>query len=173
MARSDIQFGDGGVIHFGIRWAALAALAVGACGENALKEKEEQQLSEVREYVSKTPEAQIFDQTPRDPSIIWTDIDSKIALVDKLTGDTILAQVVDREQRLIYLAYVTREGKPVRVFTTQLGEDRHGVRWEKFPIRVWNGSEFEHSTDSIKEAGKRATLERLAQFISSWPDWEG
>ena len=106
------------------------ALLVGGCTGSAKNDKEpekrEQKVAEVQEYVSKTPGAKIYIQPSRDPEIIWTGIDNKIVLVDEVTGDTILSQEVDRERGLVYHAYTTKDGEPVRIFMTQWG-DRKSV----------------------------------------------
>lgn len=59
----------------------------------------------------------------------------------------------------------------VRVFMTQLGGGSYRDRWKVFPIRLWNIEEAKDVTPEVRAAQERATIGRLADFISAKPDW--
>ena len=110
-------------MHFGIRWAALAALAMSACGESLPGKQEEQQTSEVQDYVSKTPGAKIYMQPAPDRNIVLKSEGMRGGgvQVDTETGDKVRMQDADRERNIIYFAYSTLDDELVRAFMTQYG----------------------------------------------------
>lgn len=161
------------------RSGLMAALLLGGC--SAFEENEqgqsdrENEVVEMQEYVSKTPAAKVYMQQARDPNIVLKPIGEKggAVQIDTKTGDKLLMQTADRERRINYYAYTTKNDELVRVFMTQFGAGSYGNRWKVFPIRVWNIEEAKRVTPAVEAAQKRATLERFAEFISSEPDWIG
>ena len=125
----------------------------------------------VEEFVSRTPGAKIYSQPPRDSSISLRNIGDTTALVDSKSGDMLLTQEADRERHIMYFAYITKDRELVRVFMTQWGGGTY-KKWKVFPIRVWNIEEAKKITPAVDAARPRATIERFAKFLSSWPDFK-
>jgi hypothetical protein len=150
----------------------LASCGSGTDSDRDERSKPNEMSTERQEFVSRTPGAKHYPQPPRDPSASWTGIDNKIAIVDQRTGDMLLSQTADRERRILYFAYVTKDRELVRVFMTQWGGGSDATSWKTFPIRVWNIEEASKVTPAVAEARERATIERFAQLLSSWPDFQ-
>ena len=115
----------------GLTTAALV-LAISGCGgaENKPGNAQRDQRRSIavaekvvilEEFVSKTPGAKLYPQPARDLKINWKNINNEMALVDTVTGDAILSQDADRERRILYFAYVTKDRELVRIFSTQWG----------------------------------------------------
>ena len=160
---------------------AAVALFLAGCGERdtdregsfSAKHISASEVKNVDEFVSKTIGAKIYPQPPQNSQIVLKNIGDRSALVDMQTGDMLLSQEADRERRIMYFAYVTKDRKLVRVFMTQWGGGSYGRRWKTYPIRLWNTEEAKITTPEVVEARSRATISKFAQFLSSWPDFKG
>lgn len=151
--------------------AACSAEQPGSGREQAAHRVRTEGAVEVEEFVSKTPGAKIYPQPPRNLKIVLKGIDDKIALVDTGTGDMLLSQEADRERHIMYFAYVTKDRELVRMFMTQWGGGTY-KKWRVYPIRVWNVEEAKQISPAVEAARPRATFERFAVFLSSWPDFK-
>lgn len=164
------------------QWFGLALVAMTIVGCDQKKsERRGKKLSSksvmvevkpVEEFISKTPNARIIMQPSNDPHIVIKNVSDKIAFIDVMSGDMLLMQEADGERRIEYFAYVTKDRDLVRVFMTQFGGGHYGKKWKVFPIRVWNIEDPKHLAPAAAAARPRATLERLAKFLSSDPDFK-
>jgi hypothetical protein len=168
--------------------AAVAILSVAGCGKSPRhgtrqaegarmggqdkpwwQDRYDQQKAKARERTARLLQASKSYPRPRtDPDIVLSGVGNQVALVDRKTGDYLLAQSGDQERMLLDFLYMTKEGKLVCGFKTQMSGG-FAMKWEAYPIRVYAVVEADQQTDEIRAARRRISLERFAEFMTAFP----
>lgn len=132
----------------------------------------QEQKAKAREWTLQLiKESKTYPRPPANPDIYWTGKGNKIAMVDRKTGDYLMALGSDVENHKLSFIYRTQDETFVRGFNTQWGGGYYGMTWEAFPIRVYGIVESDEKTDAVRAALPRISMERFAEFIAAFPDF--
>lgn len=130
-------------------------------------EMREEQKARAREEVARLLEISPgYPRPPADPAIYQTNREDRIVLVDRATGDYVEPNESDREGLLADFVFRTKNGAFVVAFKTQTSGG-FTMDWDRLPIRVYSIVEARQQTDEVREARKRISLGRLAQFMAA------
>jgi hypothetical protein len=132
--------------------------------------QQKKKLDRARELSKTSP---IYRKPKSDPDIYITGVNGRVAAVDRKTGDYVIGQTVDRERMLEDFRFTTKSGKLVCVFMIQIVSGSRGTLEDPVPYRVYHVKESENQTDEVREARKRISFARFAEFIrAEWGDNE-
>lgn len=142
---------------------------MGGAGKPWWHDMYEDQKAKSRERTAKLIAASKgYPRPPRDPNITLSSIGNNITLVDRNTGDYFLVQSGDQERLLISFLYMTKDGKLVCGFKTQMSGG-FGMKWDVYPIRIYGVVEAEQQSDEIRAARQRISPRRFAEFLTAFP----
>jgi hypothetical protein len=122
----------------------------------------------MRELVKTRP---TYLRPKNDPDIYLSSMDNRTAMVDTKTGDFIIGQETDRERMIRDYRFTTKSGKLVCIFMVQVGTGAQGTKSDPVPYRVFHIEESATQTPEVKEARKRISFQRFAEFMTAFPDY--
>lgn len=109
-----------------------------------------------------------YPRPPADPDLYWSGKGNKIIVVDRKTGDYLLYAGASKEGELSAFDFTTKHDEFVVEFKTQMSGG-FGMKWDRYPIRVYGIVEANNQTPEVREARKRMSMARFAQFIAALP----